>query len=427
MGVIMNRFSQDMQLIDFQVTLTSMSAAEGVVYIIQKGYLRTSRQLRHLDLEAKAPIYTLFVETLDGLATIRAFGWQSHLKRRNHMLLDGAQKPFYLLNCIQRWLAFVLDMLLTGVSVLVVVFAVKFRNQTSGGSTGVALVNVLTCHQHLAGFVQRWTLLETSIGAVSRIRAFSLECPVETRQCAVQTPPRWPSGGSIEVENISAFYNQNSPVLQNVTCSIPLGLKVGVCGRTGSGKSSFVLCLLQMLDISGGRITIDGLDLSCCSREVVRSAFITVPQDSVLFEGSVRFNLDPRGLAGDAEIEDALRKVRLWDTINREIGLDAPIDEVHLSHGQRQLFSLARAMLSEAKILILDEAVSSVDGETNHLMQSLIRSEFASHTVICVEHYLENILDYGKIAVFDGGSLVEFDAPEVLLHTRSKFRQMVEG
>lgn len=178
----------------------------GVVYIIQKGYLRTSRQLRYLDLEAKAPIYTTFMETLDGLATIRAFGFVDHLRHRSHQLIDGAQKPFYLLNCIQRWLGLVLDMLLTVVSVLVVVFAVKFSNEATGGTTGVALVNVLTCHQHLAGFVLRWTLLETSISAVSRIRAFSLQCPVETRQDTVQPLPEWPSGGSIAFENVSASY-----------------------------------------------------------------------------------------------------------------------------------------------------------------------------------------------------------------------------
>lgn len=185
---------------------TIMPLSLFVVYVIQKGYLRTSRQLRYLDLEAKAPIYTLFVETLDGLATIRAFGWQGSFRRHGHALLDGAQRPFYLLNCIQRWLGFVLDMLLTGVSVLVVVFAVRLRSQTSGGTTGVALVNILSCHQNLAGFVLRWTLLETSIGAVSRIRAFSLQCPTELREAAVQPPADWPQSGSIQLQNISASY-----------------------------------------------------------------------------------------------------------------------------------------------------------------------------------------------------------------------------
>lgn len=178
----------------------------GVVYLIQKCYLQTSRQLRYLDLEAKAPIYTLFVETLDGLSTIRAFGWVDSFRRRSYVLIDGAQKPFHLLNCIQRWLGFVLDMLLMVVSVLVVVFAVKFNDKTNGGSTGVALVNVLTCHQHLAGLVLRWTLLETSIGAVSRVRDFSLQFPIETREGASHPASEWPSGGSIQVENLSASY-----------------------------------------------------------------------------------------------------------------------------------------------------------------------------------------------------------------------------
>ena len=143
-----------------------------------------------------------------------------------------------------------------------------------------------------------------------------------------------------------------------MTLSIPARSKLGICGRTGSGKSSFVLCLLQMLDLSDGRIIIDGLDLSRCSREVVRSVFTTIPQDSVLFEGSIRFNLDPEKSANDGHLEDALRKVQLWDIVNQDLGLSASMDSVHLSHGQRQLFVLARAMLSKARILILDEAVS---------------------------------------------------------------------
>jgi ATP-binding cassette subfamily C (CFTR/MRP) protein 1 len=248
MGNIMNRFSQDMQLIDFEVTLRSMSAAEGIsspetiisithisalsttiariivvcatakyvatiipptlfiVYLIQKAYLRTSRQLRYLDIEAKAPLYTLFMETLDGLPTIRAFNWTRDFRHRSYLLIDGAQKPFHLLNCIQRWLAFVLDMLLAGVSVLVVIFAVKLKGQATGAGTRVALVNVLACHQHLAGFVQRWTMLDASIGAVSRVRAFERECPVEIRHDGMPLPAGWPEKGGIEIRNVSAWY-----------------------------------------------------------------------------------------------------------------------------------------------------------------------------------------------------------------------------
>lgn len=177
-----------------------------VIYVIQKGYLRTSRQLRHLDLEAKAPIYSLFVETLNGLATVRAFGWQEKLRRRNHGLVDSSQKPFYLLYCIQRWLQFVLDILIAVLAILVVVFAIRFQKQTSGGSTGVALVNVLTCNQALVAFVQNWTLLETSIGAVSRVRAFSIHTPMEVRSKPAEAPPKWPIRGQIEIDNISASY-----------------------------------------------------------------------------------------------------------------------------------------------------------------------------------------------------------------------------
>lgn len=177
------------------------------IYVIQRYYLCTSRQVRLLDIEAKAPLYSQFIETLDGLATIRAFGWQLALQRRNHELLDTSQKPFYLLACIQLWLTFTLDILTAVLAVLVVVLAVSIRNSTTGGDAGVALVNVVNTNQVLAMLIISWTSLETSIGAVSRVRSFAQETPSEFRSDEDRVPDAdWPQQGAISLENVSASY-----------------------------------------------------------------------------------------------------------------------------------------------------------------------------------------------------------------------------
>jgi ABC-type multidrug transport system fused ATPase/permease subunit len=177
------------------------------VYVAQRYYLRTSRQLRLLDIEAKAPLYSQFIETLDGLATIRAFGWQHSLQRRNHELLDTSQKPYYLLACIQLWLTFTLDILTAVLAILVVVLAVATRDSATGGDIGVALVNVVSTNQVLAMLLISWTSLETSIGAVSRVRSFARDTPSEVRSDVGPEPSEeWPYAGAISFEDASASY-----------------------------------------------------------------------------------------------------------------------------------------------------------------------------------------------------------------------------
>ena len=235
-GVTMNRFSQDMQLIDSHIQNSLINTIEGfitvlfriivvcitakytsatlpfsilAIYLIQKYYLRTSRQLRLLDIEAKAPLYSHFLETLSGLATIRAYGWQHSFEARTHSLLDLSQRPFYLLACIQRWLTFVLDCLTGSLGLLVVILAVTLNGKggMSPGQTGVALVNIMSFNQALAMLIISWTRLETSIGGVARIRDFEQSTKSEVRK-AVRPDPvaSWPEKGSIEMKGVAAAY-----------------------------------------------------------------------------------------------------------------------------------------------------------------------------------------------------------------------------
>jgi len=232
----MNMFSQDMQLVDASMQIGIINTVEGiaivllrlivvcitakyisatipltalVVYLIQRYYLRTSRQLRILDIEAKAPLYSHFLETLNGLATIRAFGWEGNFKARAHTILDESQKPYYLLACIQRWLTFVLDCLSGMLGLLIVVLAVMLKGKggMSPGETGVALINVMSFNAALAQLIINWTMLETSIGAVSRIKSFAASTQSEVRQAVRPDPmPSWPQHGAIEMENVVASY-----------------------------------------------------------------------------------------------------------------------------------------------------------------------------------------------------------------------------
>ncbi|KAH8805144.1 ABC multidrug transporter [Xylogone sp. PMI_703] len=443
-GETLNRFSQDLQLIDMELPLAALNTFATfilciaqvviigvssvyaaisfpiilvVLYFIQKVYLRTSRQLRLLDLEAKSPLYSQFLECLSGLATIRSFGWGRALEKKSLQLLDESQRPFYQLFAVQRWLTLVLDLLVAGIAILLIVLVVTLRGTLTAGFVGVALLNVILFSQSIKLLITFWTNLETHIGSIARIKAFTTDAASEDLPSETEIPTQtWPAKGSIEFKNVSAAYNRPSEfVLKNISLPIEAGQKIGICGRTGSGKSSLVLSLFRMIELSSGSISIDGTDISTIPRRELRSRLNGVPQDAYFLSGSVRLNIDPRNSATDLEITKALKRVQLWDIVKEKGGLDTDIEALFLSHGQRQLFCLARAMVRKSTILVLDEATSSVDSKTEELMQRVIREFFFSQTIIAVAHRLDTILDFDKVAVLDNGELVEFDSPYALL------------
>jgi ATP-binding cassette, subfamily C (CFTR/MRP), member 1 len=329
------------------------------LYVVQWCYLRTSRQLRLLDIEAKAPLYSLFEESLSGLATIRAFGWQETLKDKNRALLDRSQRPFYLLFAVQRWLTLVLDLIVAAVAVLLVVLVVTLRGTVSAGGVGLALLGVIQFSQNIKLLVTYWTMLETHIGSVARIRSFT-ETTVSEDQPGEKylPPPEWPAAGAIEIKNLKASYGGSNLVLKDLSLSIAAGDKIGICGRTGSGKTSLLMTLFRLVDLQSGSIFVDGIDIATVPRQEVRRRISGVPQQPFLLKGSVRLNADPMGAASDEAILHALDCAQLSRLVNDKGGLDADIDDLNLSSGQRQLLGLARALLRPSSILILDEATS---------------------------------------------------------------------
>ena len=386
-GITLNRFSQDLQLIDMdlpvaalnfftafvlclaQVILIGVSSVYAAIsfpiwfvalYFIQKVYLRTSRQLRFLDLEAKSPLYTQFSETIAGLITVRAFGWSAKNEAKNRVLLDQSQQPFYLLYSVQRWLQLVLDLVVTAIAVLLIILVVELRGRISGAFVGVALLNIILFSQNLKLVLQFWTMLETHIGAIARIKNFAITTPTESlsREEAPEPPNLWPAHGSINFHEVYASYDASRVVLKDMTFSIQAGEKIAICGRTGSGKSSIIMAIFGLIDVVSGHISIDHVDLSSISREEARSRIIGLPQEGFLLIGSVRLNVDPYNNASDEEITDALEEVQLWEKVKENGGLDKDIQEVNLSHGQKQLLYFAQALLRKSSILILDEATS---------------------------------------------------------------------
>ncbi|KAI0147916.1 ABC transporter [Hypoxylon sp. NC0597] len=440
-GSILNRFSQDFQLVDrklapaistmstqvfkllVQVVLLFISqklltltlpVCLMIVYVVQRIYLRTSRQLRLLELESRSEVFIDFLETVDGLSTIRAFGARPNAENAHLDRVDDSQKPFYLLLCLQCWLRIVLDLLVAGIAVGIIALAVVLRHTTSGGEVGVALNIVLVANTTLLRLIESWTNLEISLGAIARIKSLEDEVPSEDQPSETSVPPEtWPPLGAVEFRNLTASYNTERNVLEDVSLKIEPGQKVVIYGRTGSGKSSLLLALLRLLDTQSGSIMVDGVNINLVPRSVVRErCFVTVPQEPLLFNReTLRFNVDPTETLSKDTIIDVLSKVHLWQHLNSALGGDGvrdaptgthPILDQNLaslpplSVGQGQLLALARALLqvyaintSGAKpIILLDEATSSLDVSTEELILDIVHEELTcrGHTVIMVAH-----------------------------------------
>ncbi|KAI1310106.1 ABC transporter [Xylaria venustula] len=452
-GEILNRFSQDLELIDMDLlstmvnyTSTAVSClikliilaifsqylgvaipfVAAAIYFIQLFYLKTSRQVRLLAIEARAPLYTQFTESVDGAATIRAFGWQSHYEERCHNLIDASQRPTYLQSCIQHWLGTVLDLLVTVLSIALVGTVVTWHGRFSPGSVGVGLVIVIDFSSILRRLIVNWTNLESSVGAVARIKRFQSDTQYEkTMNRTADVPLKWPHSGAVDFKNVSASYGSDgNPTLKNLSLKIEPGQHIAICGRTGSGKTSLILSLLQMINIQGGQILVDSIDISTVSYEEIRRRLNVVPQDTFLLPGTIRSNIDPFGSASDDDISQALAKVGLQDIIQEQGGLGKDMDTSAWSDGQKRLLCLARAIVRKGKIVVLDEVASSLDKDTESTIQEIINTEFRNCTVIAVMHRLDHVLRYDMVALMGNGVVLEHGRPVTLIDSGGQFADL---
>ncbi|KUJ12857.1 P-loop containing nucleoside triphosphate hydrolase protein [Mollisia scopiformis] len=448
-GEIINRFSQDMTLVDLQLPQSFMQSYSQVInaiaqivltcvgsgylgiaipvmlltlFVLQKFYLRTSRQMRLLDLEAKSPLYSHFISSFSGLTALRAYGWTKLAEAENLHYLDDSQRPFYLLRCVQRWLTMVLNLIVAGLAVLLVGIAIALKDSINPGLLGVALTSVMGIGQTLSQLIQSWTQLETSLGAVTRINEFAVNTTRE-KDGPDMPPENWPSKGAISISGLSFKYGDNT-VLNNINLDIEPGQKIAVCGRSGSGKSTLITLLLRLYEPTSGRIVIDGIDTSTLNLNELRESLVALPQDPMFLAGTIRYNLDPLSRETDETVWDALERTGIRDVIEEKGGLEADLNTDWLSAGQRQLFCLARTMLRDSKIILLDEATSSLDRETEARVDELVRTAFTDWTAIVVAHRLKTIADFDKVLVLQDGCVIEYDSPSNLLARDSKFKMM---
>jgi ATP-binding cassette, subfamily C (CFTR/MRP), member 1 len=426
----------------YLATLVPVTLA--VVCFLQRYYLRTSRQLRLLDLELKSPLYTSLTETLEGLATIRAFGWQSAFEQKFQAKIDSSQRAVYLLYMIQRWLNFVLDCIVAALAILLMTFATQMRSSSSAATFGVGLVSVIGFGQNLSQFIFYYTELETFLGAVARTKQWVDEIKPEDSGSGDERPSKdWPTDGAIQFQDVTAVYKQvkaqqilslgandlrsreGTPALSGVSISIKAGQKVCICGRSGSGKSTLMSALLRIIDVQSGSICVDGVNVSTIGAEIVRQSVTAIPQSPFFLPGSVRLNLTLSNDESDElPLTAALQKAGIWEIISVQGGLGVEMSAISLSHGQQQLFCLARAMLKKSKIMIMDEATSGFDQETEELMEHMIAEEFRDSTVISIAHRLKMARNCDLVVVLSQGTIVEMGEPSKLLQDRGEFWQL---
>ncbi|GFR84872.1 multidrug resistance-associated protein 1 [Elysia marginata] len=458
-GRIVNRFSKDIDTVDVVIPLISgmflmclfqtlstilvISLSTPMFlavifpllffyYFVQKFYVASSRQLKRLESVSKSPIYSHFGETVTGAVTIRAFKQELRFIKDSENKVDENQICYYPSIVANRWLAIRLEIVGNLIIFFASLFAVMGRDELSPGIVGLSITYAMNVTQTLNWMVRMTCELETNIVAVERIKEYT-ETPTEAPWIIEHNRPKpsWPERGEIDFKDYKLRYREGLDlVLKGITCNIKSGEKVGIVGRTGAGKSSLTMALFRIIESAGGQIMLDGVDVSSIGLHDLRSKITIIPQDPVLFSGTLRMNLDPFEKYSDEQVWAALEHAHLKSFVSGLAeGLLYECSEggENLSVGQRQLVCLARALLRKTQLLILDEATAAVDLETDDLIQATIRTEFEGCTVLTIAHRLNTIMDYTRIMVLDAGQIKEFKSPQELLQdTNSIFHSMAK-
>ncbi|KAK9367367.1 hypothetical protein V1509DRAFT_627120 [Lipomyces kononenkoae] len=482
-GRIINRFSKDIESIDREVAVDALSFIHsilsvgviiGVISVIVPGflligvvisiifflinmfYLQSSRELKRMQSVTRSPIYQHFGETLVGISTIRAYGYEQRFIAESMHKVDTNSRPYWLMWALNRWMCYRTDLSGGLVSFFAGVFVMMLQNKIDSGLAGLILTYAISFTENMFWVVLLYATNEMNMNSVERIDEF---LAVEQEAPDVipdhRPPPNWPSRGAISVTDLSLRYAPELPlVIKGISFDVEPCSKIGIVGRTGAGKSTIASAFFRFLEADTGKIVIDGIDISSIGLRDLRQSLAIIPQDPTLFTGTVRSNLDPFNNYSDHDIFAVLRHVHLINEIPGEepeasgssansdglteaereardmnifYRLESPVTEGggNLSQGQRQLMCLARSLLKSPKIILLDEATASIDYNTDAQIQETIRTEFANTTILTIAHRLRSIIDYDKILVLDSGFIKEYEHPHILLQQQdSIFRSM---
>ncbi|KAK9456564.1 P-loop containing nucleoside triphosphate hydrolase protein [Dipodascopsis uninucleata] len=476
-GRIMNRFSKDMEITDQEIAPVFVTLCHSILtiviiviiitfimpkflmaaaliiflfYLIVIFFLSSSRELKRMDAVTRSPIYQHFGETINGVTTIRAYGYEDTFLKENELRIDNNNRPFWSVWACNRWMSFRVDVVGSSVSFFTGIFVLLSVGKLDSGLAGLSLSYAIMFTDALLWFIWVYAQNEMNMNSIERIDEY-LYIDQEADQIVPENrpPPGWPKKGAISVDNLSLRYAPGLPkVIKDVSFNVKPTHKIGIVGRTGAGKSTIASAFFRFLEAETGKIVIDGIDISKIGLYDLRSSITIIPQDPTLFTGTVRSNLDPFGNYSDEEVYRSLLRVHLIDSIPKPSDTDLSVTERHkrrvipfynlesqvtegggnLSQGQRQLMCLARSLLRSPKVILLDEATASIDYNTDAQIQETIREEFADTTIITIAHRLRSIIDYDMILVLDAGMIKEYDKPHNLLQMKdSIFRSMCEN
>ncbi|KAJ2693618.1 hypothetical protein GGH99_001073, partial [Coemansia sp. RSA 1285] len=498
-GRVISRFSRDMRTIDDAVIvyitiLLAQITQVGSVFVIISVvtppfiaiavamcaayamlavyYLNATRELKRMDSISMSPLLSLFSELITGVESIRAFGAQSQYTLEAMGRVDAHNRPYYLMWAANRWLCARIELSGCIVSFSATVLMLASLDRIDAGLAGFVLMYAISFSDYMLWFIRNYSECEINMNAVERVNQYlTLDQEAAAFADAQNSPPpSWPATGDVVVSDLVAEYVPGKPVLHSLSFFVSHGEKVGVVGRTGAGKSTLSLAFLRFIEPASGSIVIDGVDVARIGLEQLRRNVTIIPQDPSLFNGTIRFNLDPFDEFPEEILWDALKRSHLVYTdepesptesldqqatptdsslldsqngdpsgdglplVSRMSGiftsLDAEIKEngKNLSLGQRQLVALARALVRRSKLIIMDEATASVDFDTDNRIQQTIRgSEFANSTLLCIAHRLRTVIDYDRVLVLDNGRVAEFDTPFNLLQNKDGiFRSMCD-
>ncbi|KAG0705743.1 ABC protein [Suillus ampliporus] len=480
MGRMLSVLSKDIDSVDNQLSTTmrlvvvTTSTAMGSVIIVSAlepyfvipvffiaigighlaGFYRTSaREVKRLDAMLRSLLYSHFSETLTGLPTIRSYGEMKRFITSNRYYVDLEDRALSIVVTNQRRVVLYVyrDSRWLITFPQVALLAVSDVSGINAAQIGLVLTYTLALAQLCSAVTRQLADIENHMNAVERVIQYidgdtvPQEAPHEIEDR--KPPVQWPEHGAVEFNDVKMAYRPGLPdVLRGISIKVRGGEKIGIVGRTGAGKSSLMLALFRIVELSGGSITIDGVDISTIGLKDLRSKISIIPQDPLLFSGTIRSNLDPFSKHSDAELWDALHRSCLIDSSDSEHSissdgirgkqtstsrhhLESTIESegANLSVGERSLLSLARAMVKDCKVVVLDEATASVDLETDNKIQHTIQTEFKDRTLLCIAHRLRTIISYDRILVLDAGLVAEFDTPSNLFKVEDGiFRKMCE-
>ncbi|XP_019856381.1 PREDICTED: multidrug resistance-associated protein 4-like isoform X2 [Amphimedon queenslandica] len=454
-GQILNRFSKDIGFMDDTLvsklsiffTLTFQNVGLFLISVVANYYLiilvviilvafigirwyylKTARDIKRLEAIARSPIYSHLSLTLQGLSTIRSYSMESIMIEKLHQYQNQHTQSWYLFIVTARWFSTRLDFLIALFLATFVLTSVGLSQVLDPALLSLTLTYSLQLTDVFAFYMRTSTEVESLMVSPERVIAYGklkVEASLETLSPKSHPPPNWPDKGNIVMNSVSYKHSVNGPqVLNDISCTVISREKVGIVGRTGAGKTSLVSALFRLEEPAGGSIVIDGVDICTIGLHELRRNISIIPQDPVLFGGTIRYNLDPFDLYDESDIWRALEQVQLKSAIE---GLDEGLLSIireggsNFSVGQRQLFCLARALLRKNPILVLDEATANVDIKTDSIIQEVIREQFSECTILTVAHRLNTVMDYDKIMVLDKGVLVEYDEPYLLLSRPSSY------